>query len=202
MGESKTVVVGRYAKAERKGNGERERSPKMEVENQGVPQMWSTDICDCCADCESCCITYFIPSITYGRNKERIEGVGNFMPDCCAFFWFHAFCFCFVSCLSYQSRTSIRQAYNLKAEPCDDCCTHFWCLACALCQEARELKLRGATQANPALSHVQTVAPPLQTMMPQPTMMPPPHQQLQPALGVPAQGAFVSAPQKLGYHKI
>ena len=165
----------------------------MEVENQGQgePQMWSTDICDCCADCESCCITYFIPSITYGRNKERIEGVGNFMPDCCAFFWFHAFCKCFTSCLSYQSRTSIRQAYNLKDEPCGDCCTHFWCLACALCQEARELKLRGATQANPALSHVQTVAPPLQTMIP-----PPPQQ---PAMGVPAQPA---EPQKPGYSKM
>ena len=156
----------------------------------GVPREWSTGICDCFSDCETCCITYFIPSITYGRNKERIEGVGNFMPDCCAFFWFHAFCFCFVSCLSYQSRTSIRQAYNLKAEPCDDCCTHFWCLACALCQEARELKLRGATQANPALSHVQTVAPPLQTMMP-----PPP----QPAMGVPTQPA---EPQKPGYSKV
>merc|ERR1712087_12512 len=181
MGESKTVVVGRYAKAERKGNGERERerTPKMEVENQGVPQEWSTDICDCFSDCESCCITFFVPSITYGRNKERIEGVGNFLPDCCAFFWFHAFCKCFTSCLSYQSRTSIRQAYNLKDEPCGDCCTHFWCLACALCQEARELKLRGATQANPLLRPVQVVPPPV--------VVPPAQQQMPgPAVGVPA----------------
>ena len=164
----------------------------------GVPREWSTGICDCFSDCETCCITYFIPSITYGRNKERIEGVGNFVPDCCAFFWFHAFCKCFVSCLTYQSRTSIRRAYNLKDQPCGDCCTHFCCLSCALCQEARELKLRGATSGGtPALSHVPTVAPPHQTMMP-----PPPPPMTPPALGVPAQGAFASAPQKLGYHKI
>ena len=32
---------------------------------------------------------------------------------------------------------------GLADEPCDDCCVHLCCEACALCQEYRELKARG-----------------------------------------------------------
>ena len=124
-------------------------------------------------------IGYFIPSILYGKNKERIEGPGNFWPDCCAFALIHYFCSCAASCLSYSSRMSVRQAYNLKAQPCGDCCVHCFCLTCALCQEARELKLRGATPTNPLLRPVQVVPPPV--------VVPPAQQQMPgPAVGVPA----------------
>merc|ERR1711977_523298 len=142
----------------------RKRASEGSMAGTGAPVSFSTGICDCCTDCESCRIGYFVPSILYGQNKEKIEGVGQFMPDCCAFFWIRLICGCFASCLSYQSRENIRNAYNLKPEPCGDCCTHLFCLRCALCQEARELKFRGATQTNPALVPVQTVAPPVQTM--------------------------------------
>ena len=124
-------------------------------------------------------IGYFIPSILYGKNKESIAGQGNFTPDCCAFFWIHLFCSCAASCLSYNSRTEVRKAYNLKEQPCGDCCVHFWCVKCALCQEARELKLRGATPTNPLLRPVQVVPPPV--------VVPPAQQQMPgPAVGVPA----------------
>ncbi|QDZ21010.1 hypothetical protein A3770_04p35280 [Chloropicon primus] len=135
---------------------------------QQEEQKWSSGICDCTSDCESCCIGWWVPSVLYGQNKEKIEGIGQFMPDCCAFFWLRVFCPCFLPCLSYQSRQNIRTTYGLKAEPCGDCCTHFWCIRCALCQEARELKNRGATQVNPCMKPVQTVAPPIQSMPPPP----------------------------------
>lgn len=38
------------------------------------------------------------------------------------------------------------------SQPCDDCCTYCFCMACALCQEARELNLRDASSANPAIN--------------------------------------------------
>ena len=91
----------------------------------------------------------------------------------------HYFCSCAASCLSYSSRMSVRKAYNLKAQPCGDCCVHCFCLTCALCQEARELKLRGATPTNPLLRPVQVVPPPV--------VVPPAQQQMPgPAVGVPA----------------
>mmetsp|Transcript_10880 Transcript_10880/g.27469 ORF Transcript_10880/g.27469 Transcript_10880/m.27469 type:complete len:157 (+) Transcript_10880:226-696(+) len=142
----------------------------MNLENQqgtSAPVQWSSGLCDCCSDCESCCIGYWVPSVLYGQNKEKIEGLGKFMPDCCAYFWLHLFCPCAVSCLSYQSRKNIRTPFNLEAKPCGDCCTHFWCMRCALCQEARELKFRNATPARPLQPQgapVATNAPPMQTM--------------------------------------
>uniref|UniRef100_A0A9I9EEC8 Uncharacterized protein n=1 Tax=Cucumis melo TaxID=3656 RepID=A0A9I9EEC8_CUCME len=49
-------------------------------------------------------------------------------------------CICLYTC-SYRSR--LRGKYNLQETPCNDCCVHFWCWSCALCQEHRELKNRG-----------------------------------------------------------
>jgi len=47
----------------------------------------------------------------------------------------------------------LRQAYNLKPRnACYDFCAHYWCMSCALCQEARELKIRGATPERPAFN--------------------------------------------------
>ena len=40
-------------------------------------------------------------------------------------------------------RYKLRTAYGLAEKPCGDCCVHFFCGACALCQEYRELKSRG-----------------------------------------------------------
>lgn len=49
-------------------------------------------------------------------------------------------CCCCYSCFY---RAKMRQQYALKKSPCNDCCVHFWCECCALCQEYRELKING-----------------------------------------------------------
>jgi len=100
-----------------------------------------------------------------GFRLKAIGGPGHFLPDCCAFFWLHGLCCCVASCLSFPSRAAIRAKYNLKADPCGDCCTHFFCLTCALCQESRELKARGHTPTNPMNAPVQTMVPPQQQVM-------------------------------------
>eukprot|EP00261_Vitis_vinifera_P017908 XP_010647752.2 PREDICTED: cell number regulator 1 isoform X2 [Vitis vinifera] len=47
---------------------------------------------------------------------------------------------CLYSCV-YRSR--LRAQYDLEESPCVDCLVHFFCEACSLCQEYRELKSRG-----------------------------------------------------------
>ena len=47
----------------------------------------------------------------------------------------------------FITRKKLREKYNLKEDPsCGDCPTTFFCGPCALCQEAREMKLRGNTE--------------------------------------------------------
>jgi Cys-rich protein (TIGR01571 family) len=48
---------------------------------------------------------------------------------------------------SCSKRSSMRAQYNLQESPCLDCCVHFWCDTCALCQEYRELEKRGFNMA-------------------------------------------------------
>ncbi|MBA0559109.1 hypothetical protein Golob_016089 [Gossypium lobatum] len=40
-------------------------------------------------------------------------------------------------------KEKLRAKFGLPAEPCHDCCVHFCCESCALCQEHAELKARG-----------------------------------------------------------
>ena len=49
-------------------------------------------------------------------------------------------CGCMYSCF-YRSK--MRRQYMLPETPCGDCLVHFCCETCALCQEYRELKIRG-----------------------------------------------------------
>ena len=75
--------------------------------------------------------------------------------------WLHLFAACCMSGTLYvlllsigcqwlytcSKRSSMRAQYNLQESPCLDCCVHFWCDTCALCQEYRELEKRGFNMA-------------------------------------------------------
>ncbi|XVF85416.1 hypothetical protein PTKIN_Ptkin17bG0116400 [Pterospermum kingtungense] len=104
---------------------------------------WSTGLCDCFNDVPNCCITCWCPCITFGQIAEIIDqgrtpcGVsGALYGLLCGF----TGCACIYSCF-YRSR--LRNQYSLEESPCADCCVHFCCESCALCQEYRELKTRG-----------------------------------------------------------
>ncbi|KAL9227728.1 hypothetical protein vseg_003381 [Gypsophila vaccaria] len=72
---------------------------------------------------------------------------------------------------SFFYRVRMRQQFNIKGSRCGDCCIHLWCEICALCQEYRELQLRGfdlragwyANVENQATGAM--MAPPTQTGM-------------------------------------
>uniref|UniRef100_A0A2P2IUF5 Uncharacterized protein MANES_15G132600 n=1 Tax=Rhizophora mucronata TaxID=61149 RepID=A0A2P2IUF5_RHIMU len=50
---------------------------------------------------------------------------------------------CCPCCYSCFYRSKMRQQYAIKKRPCGDCLVHCFCECCALCQEHRELKIRG-----------------------------------------------------------
>lgn len=57
------------------------------------------------------------------------------------------------------ARRNVREAHGLGELPCSDCCVHCWCGACALCQEARALKIFEAAAAASAKGQFATAAP-------------------------------------------
>ncbi|XP_065861094.1 protein PLANT CADMIUM RESISTANCE 11-like [Euphorbia lathyris] len=116
-------------------------SPEMNEYNPPGP--WSTGLCCCWEDISSCCLTCWCPCITFGRIAEMVDrgstpcgvsgGLYGMMMCCMG-------CACLYSCFY---RPKLRGQYFLKEKPCTDCCVHFCCEQCALCQEYRELKNRG-----------------------------------------------------------
>ncbi|RLM64925.1 hypothetical protein C2845_PM16G09540 [Panicum miliaceum] len=95
---------------------------------------WSSGLFDCFDDVGgcgggTCCVSgtlyLLLTAWTGGQPSVLTGGLG-----------------CLYSC-SYRSK--LRARYGLEEGPCrcPDCCVHFWCEPCALCQEYRELKARG-----------------------------------------------------------
>lgn len=113
-------------------------------------ELWQNGLCGCFDDCGSCCLGIWCPCILYGQNKSATTGEGC-IGGCCTFFCLQVFAGFLIPCVAAGNRSTIRQIYGLPAQPCDDCCTYCFCGACALCQESRELKSRGANSVTPAV---------------------------------------------------
>ncbi|XLR44488.1 hypothetical protein S83_029148, partial [Arachis hypogaea] len=87
-------------------------------------------------------ITCCLPCVTFGQIAEIVdEGKSSCASQGCVYgLLMMVSCHWFYSCVY---REKLRKKYGLASEPCCDCCVHFCCDPCALCQEHQELKLRG-----------------------------------------------------------
>ncbi|XP_078164446.1 cell number regulator 10-like [Carex rostrata] len=108
-----------------------------------IPAPWSTGLFDCYDDIDNCCMTCFCPCITFGQIAEIVD---HGSISCCASsslytgLMFLTGCHWLYSCFY---RKKLRGHFFLEDSPCGDCCVHCCCEPCALCQEHRELRLRG-----------------------------------------------------------
>ncbi|KAJ0513507.1 putative PLAC8 motif-containing protein [Helianthus annuus] len=143
-----------------------------------APLLWSSGICACFDDLESCCIGTICPCYLFGKNAEYL-GSNTFMGSCTTHFiicglinsccclltggLLLGFPGCFAACYACGYRKALRTKYNLQEAPCGDFITHLCCHMCAVCQEYREIRER-SVNINPNASMVETTAPEVQSM--------------------------------------
>uniref|UniRef100_A0A0D9XHA6 Cadmium resistance protein n=1 Tax=Leersia perrieri TaxID=77586 RepID=A0A0D9XHA6_9ORYZ len=106
---------------------------------------WTTGLCDCDDDCNSCCMACWCPCIPVGQIAEIVDrGTSscalNAVLYCLVFHVSGGLCQWVYTC-AYRAR--LRASYDLPETPCSDCIATFCCQTCALAQMYRELKNRG-----------------------------------------------------------
>eukprot|EP00245_Coleochaete_scutata_P007863 TRINITY_DN23651_c0_g1_i1.p1 TRINITY_DN23651_c0_g1~~TRINITY_DN23651_c0_g1_i1.p1 ORF type:complete len:246 (-),score=24.52 TRINITY_DN23651_c0_g1_i1:167-904(-) len=143
----------------------------------------------CMQNTEICVLGCLCPSILHGFITEELTGEpcwGNCLLH--ASLWFlgvfaggSILChWGLAPCYSHPTRTALRHHYGIQGsgcrrdssedkESCDamaDCCIHYWCHTCALCQEAREINSDMAMEddEDEKLTWSSLHAPPVQTM--------------------------------------
>lgn len=109
---------------------------------------WHTGLFGCFGDCPTCCYVCWCPCFAYGGLRSELEGGGSCWP--CCLYCLTIECCVPQCCLGPRRRKTLRTKYGLPAEPCGDCCVHFWCHPCGLCQDLSEYKRRKRiAEANP-----------------------------------------------------
>ncbi|XP_071737618.1 cell number regulator 5-like [Rutidosis leptorrhynchoides] len=155
-----------------------DQSPTKDEVVNDVPVQWSSGICACFDDLQSCFIGTICPCYLFGTNAEFL-GSNTFMGSCtthfiicglinscCCLFTgglLLGFPGCFAACYACGYRQALRKKYNLQESPCGDFTTHLCCHMCAVCQEYREIRER-SVNINPNAAMVEFTAPPVQSM--------------------------------------
>lgn len=129
---------------------------------------WTTGICGCFEDMESCRMGLFCPCVLFGRNVERIvEGKTQWTEPCTCHFFFveggmalaaatgfihgvdtslivEGLICTWMLCgtLTSNYRLTLQKKYHLQDSPCDPCWVHCCMHWCAICQEHREMNGR------------------------------------------------------------
>ncbi|CAF1152324.1 unnamed protein product [Didymodactylos carnosus] len=100
---------------------------------------WKTGLFDCFDDTNICISGLFCPCYLFGQNVEQTGGITYRCP-CFLYAWNSMLLNC--GYIHKRQRSNIRDIYGLPGG-CGDCLTTCFCSPCAVCQEARELKIRG-----------------------------------------------------------
>ncbi|XP_077241503.1 PLAC8 family protein [Tasmannia lanceolata] len=143
------------------------------------PTQWSSGICACCDDMQSCCIGLVCPCFLFGKNAEFL-GSGTWLGSCMTHFILcglvNGLCCLLtdgillglpgtaVACYACGYRRALRAKYNLQEAPCGDLTTHLCCHLCAICQEYREIRDRSDNFSPSDIKHSELTAPTVQVM--------------------------------------
>ncbi|KAK7925617.1 hypothetical protein WMY93_007927 [Mugilogobius chulae] len=94
---------------------------------------WSTDLCDCCCDCKTCCRSFWcFPCLACQTVKLRGECLCLPLLDVCG---------C-IHPIAMSLRTSTRERYSIRGSFCVDCLLSTCCCPCVYCQVHREFQHR------------------------------------------------------------
>ncbi|KAM1129561.1 hypothetical protein TB1_038660 [Malus domestica] len=151
--------------------------PSPYQQNVGT-EPWSSELFDCMDDPMNALTTAFVPCLTFGQIAEVVD---NGTSSCATSGLFYGLIAAFIGVpfiMSCTYRTKLRSKYNLIESPAPDWVTHLFCEPCALCQEYRELQVRGIdpsigwignVQRNPSLQQpkVNMMMPPMNQNMSQ-----------------------------------
>jgi len=113
---------------------------------------WEVKTCNCACGQPDCCsiwgCSFFFPGFIVGKIAQSHEY--NELPDACNFDCDLAACAIFTglgwvcgplkACYSGQLRKQTRAKYQLRETCGNDCCQHFWCPSCSLCQEYIQIR--------------------------------------------------------------
>ncbi|KAL8171112.1 hypothetical protein V2J09_022916 [Rumex salicifolius] len=130
---------------------------------QQRPGYWSSGLCDCFSDVRSCCLVCWCPCVAFGQLSEVVDkGTSckyklKLEPLTCCCNGSLYLCLCSVGAMamvfglplscqwiySCTYRAKIKQDLGMPPSCCEECCLHFWCEPCSLCQEYRQIQSQG-----------------------------------------------------------
>ncbi|XP_062115754.1 protein PLANT CADMIUM RESISTANCE 6-like [Humulus lupulus] len=104
---------------------------------------WSTGLFDCMDDPMNAAITAICPCVTFGQVAEIVDNGTTSCSTSGLMYGLVAFFIGIPCIMSCTYRTKLRNKFGLLETPAPDWVTHFLCDCCAICQEYRELQIRG-----------------------------------------------------------
>ncbi|KAF7314365.1 hypothetical protein MKEN_00909200 [Mycena kentingensis (nom. inval.)] len=123
---------------------------------------WSHGVFDCLADPLTCVVSWFLPCVTYGRNRARynaLEQNGTVSNDPMegvisneTIMYGVAQCFGCGGLIGMGGRAQTRGRYSIKGDGATDCLLACCCAPCSLTQESRELELEEQSLNHPGAS--------------------------------------------------
>ena len=123
------------------------KQPFVERIHRSFISLWTESLCGCLNDIPLCCYGCWCCCCLYGHNAAKLTS----QPAC----WIHCTLYSLMSavgccCLLHTIRRGqMREKYSLEEGDCGDCMITCCCPSCAICQETREMKVRGKTADGP-----------------------------------------------------
>ncbi|KAK9690241.1 hypothetical protein RND81_09G114900 [Saponaria officinalis] len=138
-----------------KADAKTEKELKVKVEKKcksdakaAIGNPWNTGVFSCHEDRTNAEVTAFLPCITFGQIAEVLDEGKLASPWGSFFYLLMMPVVCTQWIMGSKYRKNLRKKYDLVEAPYTDKVSHIFCACCSLCQEYRELKVRGL---NPSL---------------------------------------------------